>query len=72
MPSILIPHYMIVTKIVKTFDLDNGLIYERVASIVLVVILLQVGHYLKQRDLATVVIRKHMLEKSQSHLQEYF
>lgn len=67
----MVPHYFILKKIESLHEVDGDLVTSRFGMILFVELMVQVGHYLKQRDLATVVIRKHMLEKSQSHFQNY-
>jgi hypothetical protein len=64
-PAILIPHLLLCIKIKHKFDLENGIMVTRLFNIFQLTFLLLVGQYLKQRDLAKVVIRKHMQEQSQ-------
>ena len=70
--SIFIPHYLLMNKVQSLFQVEHDVQVARILTFAFIVTLLHMGHYLKQKDLATVVIRKHMLEQSQVQLQTYF
>jgi len=65
--SILIPHYMVMLKVQNILGLNLTLIQTlwRFNMMVMIVVLLHISHYLRSRDLATIVIKKDMMEKSQ-------
>jgi hypothetical protein len=64
-PAILIPHLLICNKVRQKFEVETDVTMTRLFNIFMLAFLLLLGHYLKQRDMAKIVIRKHMQEQSQ-------
>jgi hypothetical protein len=61
-PSILVPYFLVLHKAGKISDTDSDIVIGRMFFMIMLLFIIQIGQYLKQRDMAKIVIRTHMQE----------
>jgi hypothetical protein len=61
-PAILVPYFLVLHKAGQINDTDSDVVIGRMFFMSMLVIIIQIGQYLKQRDMAKIVIRTHMQE----------